>query len=130
MSNNNVINEYYEIIKTKIKQSRFDSALESINKLLYNFPKNELGYYYKGVCELAKGQYEIAIRSYETAISLNPIASKAYFNIGICYYQIDKYDNALINIGKALIIFSKQKDLDSKQRCLDALKIIQTERKK
>ncbi len=124
-----IIKEYYLIIKNKISQSSFEAALRSIDKLLYNFPSNAMGYYYKAVCEFAQEKYDEALKNYQTCIQLDPTFAKAYFNIGICYYTLNNIDNALINIGKALIIFSKQKDLGAKQRCMEALRFIDSERK-
>jgi tetratricopeptide (TPR) repeat protein len=123
-----LLREYYQIIKSKISQMHFETAMINIEKLLYNFPKNEHGYYYRGVCEFAMNNYENAIKCYSAAIKLNPAYAKAYFNLGVVFYVRKQYDSALINIAKALIIFSKQKELDKKQRCIDALKLIEKER--
>lgn len=127
--NDSVIIQYYQIIKNKISQQRFQSALRNIDKLLYNFPRNPYGYYYRGVCEFALERYEKSLRSYLIAIKLDPVFDKAYFNLGITYYCLNQYDSALINIGKALVLFSKKKELDNKKRCIEALKIIESERK-
>ncbi|MBR5303520.1 MAG: tetratricopeptide repeat protein [Candidatus Gastranaerophilales bacterium] len=123
-----ILREYYQIIKSKISQSHFETAMINIDKLLYNFPKDEHGYYYKGVCEFATNNHKNAIKYYNAAIKINPAYAKAYFNLGVVYYIYRQYDLALINIGKALVIFSKQKELDKKQRCIDALKLIEKER--
>ena len=124
----NILRQYYQIIKSKISQTHFETALINIDKLLYNFPKDEHGYYYKGVCEFALNNHQKAAKCYKAAIKLNPAYAKAYFNLGVIYYINKQYDLALINIGKALIIFSKQKELDKKQRCISALKLIDKER--
>ena len=126
--NQSIIREYYQIIKSKISQTHFETAMINIDKLLFNFPKDEHGYYYKGVCEFALNNHKNAIKYYSAAIQLNPAYAKAYFNLGVVYYIYRKYDLALINIGKALLIFTKQKELDKKQRCIDALKLIEKER--
>ena len=126
--NQYLLREYYQLIKNKISQTHFETALININKLLHSFPKNEHAYYYKGLCEFALTNYNNAIKYYSIAIQLNPAYAKAYFNLGVAYYLFKEYDLALINIGKALIIFSKQKELDKKQRCIDALKLIEKER--
>lgn len=123
-----IVKEYYHIIKNKISQSSFEAALRSIDKLLYNFPNDENGYYYKAVCEFAQEKHEDSIKNYNMALELNPAFAKAYFNLGVCYYVLNRTDDALINIGKALIIFSRQKELGARQRCIDALRFIQTER--
>lgn len=127
---NGIIREYSLIIKNKISQSDFISAIRSADKLLYNFPNYEYGYYYKALCYFAMEKYEDAIKNYIMAIELNPAFAKAYFNLGICYHTLNKTDLALINIGKALIIFSKHKELDAKAKCIEALQFIQSERRR
>ena len=124
-----VKNEYYSMIKSKISCFNFNSALGNIGKLLENFPQDSGGYYYKGVCNFALKKYDEAIAAYNDAISKDVTYAKAYFNLGVAYYIKNDYDNALINIGKALVIFSKKKELDSCSRCIDALNFIQSERK-
>jgi len=126
---NSILNEYYLIIKNKISSESFMSALSSIDKLISNFPNNSKGYYYKGVCNFALEKYDEALRAYIKSISLDITNAKAYFNLGVTFYILNKYDDALINIAKALIIFSKTKELDCKKRCAEALNFIQTERK-
>lgn len=123
-----ILREYYLIIKNKIAQGRFESAIGSIDKLLYNFPNDEYGYYYKGVCEFALEKYKDSIKHYQMALQFDVGFAKAYFNLGVSLHILKKYDLALLNIGKALIIFTKQRELDKKQRCIEALKIIQNER--
>ena len=124
----NIIIEYYSIIKNKITQRQLNSALNSINKLLCNYPSDEIGYYYRGVCEFALNRYPQAINSYSTALKINPAFAKAYFNLGVTYLMLSQFDLALINVGKALVIFSKQKEQDKKHRCIEALKIIEKKR--
>ena len=124
-----IINEYYRIIKNKISQFNFESALHNTDRLLTNFPNESNAYYYKGVCSFALEKIDESIKYYSKAISLNIIHAKAYFNLGVAYYVKNNYDNALINIAKALIVFSKQKELECKKRCIDALNFIKTERK-
>lgn len=125
-----IIKEYHSIIKNKISQSRIESAMGNIEKLLLNFPNDEYGYYYKGVCEFALNNHKEAIKAYLKAIQLNPAFAKAYFNLGACYYDYNDYDNALINIAKAMILFSKLKQLDLKERCVKTIKLIEAERQR
>ena len=125
----NIKNEYYSMIKNKITYFSFNSALGNIDKLLANFPDDSNGYYYKGVCNFALKKYDEAIVAYQDAISKDVTYAKAYFNLGVAYYVKNEYDNALINIGKALVIFSKNRELDCRTRCIEALNLIQSERK-
>ncbi len=125
----NIIEEYCFIIKDKISQQRFDAALSSAMRLKNNFPQNELGYYYCAVCEFAKEDFEKSAKHYKEALVVNPAHGKSYFNLGVCKYLEKNIDEALINIAKALVIFTKTKELDKKQKCLEALKLIEGERK-
>ena len=124
----NIIFEYYSIIRNKISQLQFNSALNSINKLLFAYPSDEVAYYYRGVCEYALNKHHQAIKSYSMAIKINPAYAKAYYNLGATYFALQNFDLALINIGKALVIFSMKKEQNEKYRCIEALKLIQRKR--
>lgn len=121
------LNEYWAVIKHKISNSNFEAALVNIERLLRVYPKDAQSFYYRGVCYFAMEKYHLAIKEYSIALRLNPAFAKAYFNIGVCYYMINYYDYALINIGKALFIFSRLKELDNKERCKEALELIESE---
>lgn len=128
MNQEEVILEYYQIIKNKISQLEFTSAIRSAEKLLYNFPNNPYGYYFKGLCEFAMDKLEDSVNNYQKAIKLNPSFARAYFNLGVSFFELKCYDHALINFAKAMLIFSKQRDIAGKRRCLEALRIVEGER--
>jgi tetratricopeptide (TPR) repeat protein len=98
--------------------------LEITDQLLYNFPSDFYGYYLKGVCFYALEGYEASIKYYLACLKINPVFAKAYFNMGVSYHMIEKKDLALINIGKALILFAKANDQEKKLRCINALRTI------
>ncbi len=124
--NEEIIGQYCQIIKNKLSCLRLDSAQTSIEKLIYNFPKNPVGYYFQGVCDFAQRDHASAIENYKKALKLNPRFAKAYFNLGVCYYLLDKWDMALICFGKALVIFTEEKELDKRQRCVNAIRHVRT----
>ncbi len=121
-----IISQYCLIIKNKLSCLRFDSAMVSIEKLIANFPDKSIGYYFKGLCEFAQRDHEAAVESYKKAIQLDAEFAKAYYNLGVCYFVMDYWDNALVCFGKALIIFTKTKELDKRQRCINAIKHIKS----
>lgn len=123
-----IFEDYCFIIKEKISQQRFEAALASAMRLKQHFPQNEIGYYYCAICEFAIQNFDKSAKLYNEVLKINPANAKAYYNLGICEYLEKKYDNALINIAKALVIFTKTKELDKKQRCIEALKLIESER--
>lgn len=120
-----IVNQYYQIIKNKISASRFESAIGSIEKLILNFPDDALGYYYQGVCEFALRYHENAICSYKKSLSLDCNNGKTYFNLGVCYFVLEDRQKALVCFTKALLIFMKDKELDKKQRCIQAIRHVE-----
>ena len=125
---NDIIKNYCQAIKNKLAQSDSISAMGIADKLVYNFPNCEKGYYYRAVCFFALYKYNEAISNYQIALRINPYYAKAYFNIGTCYYEMKEYDYALINFGKALILFSNQGNRISENKVIDAIKLIVKER--
>ena len=124
-----LVQQYYTIIRDKIAHFNFESAIRSADKIISYRENDDGAYYYKGVCCFALEKYQDAINFFKKALELNPGFGKAYFNLGATYHVLNKYDTALINIGKALIIFARDKELDCKDRCMQALQLIQDERR-
>ena len=116
-----------EMDKITLKLDSDYGSASDIALLSYS-PKDEHGYYYRGVCEFALTNLKESMKCYQAVIKINPAYAKAYFNLGVVFYVLKDYDNALISIGKALIIFSKRKELEKKKRCIYALNLIQKER--
>lgn len=48
-----------------------------------------------------KGEYDKAIESYNMAIILSPSFSEAYFNRGLCYYNLKNFDRSNSDYSKA-----------------------------
>lgn len=124
-----IIKEYYRIILDKINHANFDGAIRSADKLLSYYDNDAGAFYYKGVASFALEKYMDAVRFFSKSLEIDPVFAKAYFNLGATLYISNKYDDALINIGKALILFSKEGELDCKDRCMHALTYIQDERR-
>ena len=125
---NGVITEYCQAIKAKTAQGDYVGGLGLADRLVFSFQNSEKGYFYRGVCYYGLQRLEEAIANYKMALKINPLYARAYFNIGTCYQQLQQNDLALINIGKALILFSKQNKEDAKNKCMDALMLIQSGR--
>ncbi len=120
----NALIQYYTLIKSKIAIGSIKTALEFTDKLLYSYPNNSYAYYFKGVCFFALESYETSIKYFVNALKLNPVFAKAYFNLGVSCFMLQKKDEALINIGKALVLFVKSNENEKKLRCINALRFI------
>ncbi|KIM02537.1 MAG: hypothetical protein KU28_12390 [Sulfurovum sp. PC08-66] len=53
------------------------------------------------------GQYAQALTAYQKAIEINPKDDKAYYNMGIAYFNLKKYDKAVTAYQKAIEINPK-----------------------
>lgn len=51
-----------------------------------------------------KGQYQKAIAAYETILQSGQESADVYFNLGNCYYKLNKVGPAVYNFEKALLI--------------------------
>lgn len=58
----------------------------------------------KGNALYQKGQYEEAIASYESIVKSGQQSAELYFNLGNCYYKLNKVAPAVFNFEKALLL--------------------------
>lgn len=127
MRKNNLIEEYYNLIKKKITDGEYINAANYCDRFIKEFPKNELPYYLKGIINYLLNRLEESESCYLRAIEINPAHAKSYYNLGINYYFLNQKDNALINIGKAYIIFNRANDIESRNKCVESLEFIRDE---
>lgn len=58
----------------------------------------------KGNVLYQKGQYQEAISTYETILQSGQESAEVYFNLGNCYYKLNKVAPAVYNFEKALLL--------------------------
>lgn len=58
----------------------------------------------KGNALYQKGKYEEAISSYESIVKSGQQSADLYFNLGNCYYKLNKVAPAIFNFEKALLL--------------------------
>lgn len=58
----------------------------------------------KGNALYQKGNYQEAISSYESIVKSGQESSEVYFNLGNCYYKLNKVAPAVYNFEKALLL--------------------------
>mgnify|MGYP003853786325 FL=1 len=51
-----------------------------------------------------KGKYQEAINAYETELSAKKQSAELYFNLGNCYYKLNKVAPSIYNYEKALLL--------------------------
>ena len=58
-----------------------------------------------------KGDYNGAIRSYESILDAKQQSAEVYFNLGNCYYKLNQVAPAIYNYEKALVLKPNDKDI-------------------
>ena len=89
-----VKNFFLNCIKTK--------ALEDVEMLLENHPKNSTAFYLMGCIHEKKGQIEIGIDFFNEAIEIDPNNVYALFSRGACYNMLGNYEKAIEDYSLAL----------------------------
>ena len=51
-----------------------------------------------------KGDYEKAAAAYESLLKVEGLAAEVYYNLGNCYYKLDKIPFAVLNYERALLL--------------------------
>ena len=65
----------------------------------------------KGNALYQSGNYESAITAYESVISSKKQSPELYFNLGNCYYKLNKVAPAIYNYEKALVLDPNNKEV-------------------
>jgi len=58
-----------------------------------------------------KGNYNEAIKAYESVLATKKQSAELYFNIGNCYYKMNKVAPAIYNYEKALVLEPNDKEI-------------------
>lgn len=74
---------------------QFDRAIEAINKVIAEFPKNEEYVFIRGRIHFDRGNYDTAREDFNRAYELNPRYHEAYFYVGRTAHAKGDYTTAL-----------------------------------
>jgi tetratricopeptide (TPR) repeat protein len=70
-----------------------------------------------------KGKYQEAINAYETELSANKHSAELYFNIGNCYYKLNKVALSIYNYEKALLLSPDDVEIQNNLKFAQKLQI-------
>lgn len=103
MNNRNI---YYttldSLLSDAFDQDNYELAIEYLNKIIKNNPKDAGAYFDRGLAYLSLGKYDQAIADYNKVIKINPNNAGAYNNRGLAYYGLGKYNRAIADYNKAI----------------------------
>lgn len=77
----------------------------------------------KGNKSYQKGNYEDAIIHYESILKAKKQSAELYFNLGNCYYKLNKVAPAIYNFEKALLLNPNDKDIQNNLKFAQKLQI-------
>ena len=70
-----------------------------------------------------KGQYEQAIQAYESVLDSHQQSVELYFNLGNCYYKLNKVAPSIYNYEKALVFAPEDADITNNLKFAQKLTI-------
>ena len=85
--------------------------IDAAQQLLENFPKSALLHNMMGTASLALRQYDLARKSYETSIALDPDYVLANVNLGVTLSRVGHFNEAITHYQAGLKI--DPKDINS-----------------
>jgi hypothetical protein len=77
----------------------------------------------KGNALYQKGQYEQAIQAYESVLDSRQQSADLYFNLGNCYYKLNKVAPSIYNYEKALVLAPEDVDITNNLKFAQKLTI-------
>ena len=77
----------------------------------------------KGNSLYQKGQYEQAIQAYESVLDSHQQSADLYFNLGNCYYKLNKVAPSIYNYEKALVLAPEDVDITNNLKFAQKLTI-------
>ena len=102
MSQRHPPQEQIDYVLNLFKSDQIQQALDFIDTLSKDYPDESLLFNIRGACYAGLGQLDIAVQSYEKALSIKPDYAKAHYNLGGALQELDKlhdsaksYENAI-----------------------------------
>ena len=101
-NNPEYITAYINLAECYRSLKDYDNALQNIDIALRNVPNNFNIINTKGEILLDQHKTKEAMELFMQTIKLNNQFAQGYINIGNCYGMVQDYDNAIVNLKKAL----------------------------
>ncbi len=84
-----------------------DQAIKLLDPLLRRESKHWLVYYFLGIAQMQKSNYEKAIGYFEKSIGVNAENAQTYLLVARCYYELQDFENAE-RYGKATVQLNQE----------------------
>lgn len=102
-----IINSRTQQCHSFIRQNKLDEALKCATLLVIDYPKNAKVYSLRGQVYFIKGEYKIALKDINQAISMKPKDSSFYGLRGIIKYKTGDFLTAIEDFSRSIKLNSK-----------------------
>ena len=80
---------------TLYSNGQIQEALDSLETLIKDYPKEPLLYNISGVCYKAIGQLDVAVENFERALAIKPDYTEVNYNLGVTHRELGQLDAAV-----------------------------------
>ena len=94
--------EQLEAVMKLFSDSQMEQALSSVNLLINEYPNDSLLFNIRGACYSESGHIDLAITSFERAITLKTDYAEAHFNLGVAFQKIQQIANSVKSYENAI----------------------------
>ncbi|MCX5867949.1 MAG: tetratricopeptide repeat protein [Proteobacteria bacterium] len=95
---------FYQLSLLEFAELNYQQGLSLLNNYIQENPQKPIPYLTRGNIQTELGQFEEAIKSYQTAIELDPLISESYLLLGIALRKKGDLDNAINFFKRGLFV--------------------------
>jgi arylsulfatase A-like enzyme/Tfp pilus assembly protein PilF len=92
----------FSVAVTYEREEQWDAARAGFERVLQLDPRDTKAYFHLGEIASAEGDQQKALQHFRKAIELDPESAAFRSRIGACLLELERYDEAMIEINKAL----------------------------
>ncbi len=103
--------QYYKLKCELLKQDpyyKMEDLISELNEIIKKFPHRAEFYTERGVALVLRFQYNSAINDFTKAIIIDEQNESNYRNRGLCYHNINKYNDAIIDYTSSIELLIKK----------------------
>jgi len=102
MNTQDLLQKQIKVVIALYSNGQIQEALDSLETLIKNYPKEPLLFNINGVCYKAIGRLDAAVKNFEKALNIKPDYIEACFNLGVTHRELGQLNAAVKSYEKAL----------------------------
>ena len=102
MNTADLLKKQIKVVIDLYSNGQIQEALDSVETLIKDHPKEPLLFNLKGVCYKAIGRLDAAVKNFEMALIIKPDYIEVCFNLGVTLRELGQLNAAVDSYKKAL----------------------------